>query len=96
VVREAIMGMSKTVWRERSFYRLLNRMLFRAAEPGQRYKVLERFYRLPTPLIERFYAGEATLGDKLRILSGKPPVPIGRALSCLSEAPLLAERAASV
>ena len=56
--------------------------------------MLERFYRLPTPLIERFYAGEATLGDKLRILSGKPPVPIGRALSCLSEAPLLAERAA--
>jgi lycopene beta-cyclase len=94
-VREAIVGMSKTAWRGRGFYRLLNRMLFRAAEPAQRYKVLERFYRLPAPLIERFYAGEATLGDKLRILSGKPPVPIGRALSCLSEAPLLAERAAT-
>jgi lycopene beta-cyclase len=93
-VRAAIIEMSKTAWKARAFYRLLNRMLFRAAEPARRYKVLERFYRLPTPLIERFYAGEATLGDKLRILSGKPPVPIGRALSCLSEAPLLAERAA--
>jgi len=93
--RAAIVAMSKRAWRERSFYRLLNRMLFRAAAPGERYKVLERFYRLPAPLIERFYAGEATLADKLRILSGKPPVPIGRALGCLSEAPLLAERSAA-
>ena len=95
-VREAIIAMSKQAWEARGFYRLLNRMLFRAAEPVQRYKVLERFYRLPAPLIERFYAGEATLADKMRILAGKPPVPIGRALSCISEAPLLAERAASV
>jgi len=94
-VRAAIIEMSKTAWRERAFYRLLNRMLFRAAKPTLRYKVLERFYRLPVPLIERFYAAEATLGDKWRILSGKPPVPIGRALACLSEAPLLAERAAA-
>ena len=94
-VRAAIIEMSKTAWKDRAFYRLLNRMLFRAAEPTLRYKVLERFYRLPVPLIERFYAAEATLGDKLRILSGKPPVPIGRALACLSEAPLLAERAAA-
>jgi len=93
--RAALIDMSKTAWRARSFYRLLNRMLFRAAEPGQRYRVLERFYRLPQPLIERFYAGEATLADKARILSGKPPVPIRRALGCLSEAPLLAERAAA-
>ena len=94
-VRAAIIKMSSKVWESRGFYRLLNRMLFRAAEPAQRYRVLERFYRLPAPLIERFYAGDATLADKMRILSGKPPVPIGRALGCLSEAPLLAERAAS-
>ena len=93
-VRAAVIGMSKSAWQSRSFYRLLNRMLFRAAAPDRRYKVLERFYRLPAPLIERFYAGEATLADKMRILSGKPPVPITRALGCLSEAPLLAERAA--
>ena len=73
------------VWSKRGFYRLLNRMLFRAARPDQRYRVLERFYRLPQPLIERFYAGETTLGDKARILSGKPPVPIGAALTCLVE-----------
>lgn len=73
------------VWSKRGFYRLLNRMLFRAARPDQRYRVLERFYRLPQPLIERFYAGETTLADKARILSGKPPVPIGAALTCLVE-----------
>lgn len=76
---------ARDVWSGRGFYRLLNRMLFRAAAPEQRYRVLERFYRLPQPLIERFYAGETTLADKARILSGKPPVPIGAALTCLVE-----------
>ena len=93
--REALIAASKAAWQARGFYRLLNRMLFRAAEPGQRYRVLERFYRLPQRLIERFYAGEATLADKARILSGRPPVPIRRALGVISEAPLLAERAAA-
>jgi lycopene beta-cyclase len=92
-VRAAIIAMSKAAWRERGFYRMLNRMLFRAAKPDQRYKVLQRFYRLPTPLIERFYAGRAGLADKLRILAGRPPVPLGKALVSLSEASLLAERA---
>jgi lycopene beta-cyclase len=76
---------ARDVWAERGFYRLLNRMLFRAAKPQERYKVLERFYRLPQPLIERFYAAGSTLGDKARILSGKPPVPVGAALTCLIE-----------
>ena len=30
-------------------------------------------------MIRRFYAARATLPDKIRMLSGKPPVPIGRA-----------------
>jgi len=93
--RAALIQMSTATWQARGFYRLLNRMLFRAAEPGQRYRVLERFYRLPQRLIERFYAGEATLADKARILSGRPPVPIRRALGVISEAPLLAERASA-
>lgn len=70
-------------WRSRGFYRMLDTMLFRAADPDQRYRVLERFYRLAPHLIRRFYAGQSTWADKLRILSGKPPVPIGRAVSAL-------------
>ncbi|WP_375450036.1 lycopene beta-cyclase CrtY [uncultured Devosia sp.] len=79
--------------REQSFYRLLNRMLFRAARPDRRHLVLQRFYKLPREVIERFYAGRTTASDIVRILVGKPPVPIHRALACLREAPLLkAER----
>ena len=92
--RTVITAMSKRSWRERGFYRLLNRMLFRAAEPADRYRVLQRFYRLPQPLIERFYAGRATFADQVRILSGRPPVSIGRALASMSERSLLADRAA--
>ena len=80
---------AQTVWRRGAFFRLLNRMLFRAGAPDQRYRVLERFYRLPEPLIERFYAGAPTLADKARLLLGKPPVPVRAALGCWSEAALL-------
>jgi lycopene beta-cyclase len=78
-----IRARSRRVWRQGSFFRLLNRMLFLAAEPNLRYRVLERFYRLPEPLIERFYAGRPAWSDRARILTGKPPVPVMRALSCL-------------
>ena len=67
------------------FFRLLNRMLFRAAEPTERYKVLERFYGLSQGIIERFYAGMLTKADMARILSGKPPVPLHKALYNFSE-----------
>lgn len=70
-------------WRRQRFYRLLDTMLFRAAEPAERVRIFERFYRLSPRLIARFYAGQSTRGDKLRILSGKPPVPVGRALSAI-------------
>lgn len=67
------------------FLRLLNRMLFRAAKPDARYSVLQRFYGLNQSLIERFYAGQLTWRDKLRVLIGKPPVPIHKALYNFSE-----------
>jgi lycopene beta-cyclase len=70
-------------WRRQRFYRMLGAMLFRAAEPDARYRIFERFYRLSPGLIARFYAGRSTRGDKLRILSGKPPVAVGSALAAL-------------
>ena len=39
-----------------------------------------RFYGLSEPLIRRFYAGAPTLYDRLRIVTGRPPVPFGRAV----------------
>lgn len=65
------------------FYRHLNRMMFLAAEPAERYRLFERFYRMPGPLIERFYAGRNTWWDRVRILSGKPPVSPRKALRSL-------------
>ena len=76
-------NLARVHWRHTAYYRLLARMLFEAAEPAERYVVFQRFYRLPEPLIERFYAAQSTLADRARILIGKPPVSIPRALSAL-------------
>jgi lycopene beta-cyclase len=84
-VERLIRERSIRLWRTRAFFRLLNRMLFRAARPAERYRILERFYGLPETLIARFYAGKLTGLDKVRILSGKPPVPLGAALHCIGE-----------
>jgi len=76
----AVRAHSLARWKEQAFFRLLNRMLFRAAAPGDRWAVMQRFYGLPEPLISRFYAGHPSWRDRLRILTGKPPVPLGAAL----------------
>ena len=78
-----LQGRARQLWRERGFFRLLNKMLFRAAEPAKSYRVLEHFYRLPPATIARFYSSHLSAFDKVRILSGRPPVPIGRAVSAL-------------
>ena len=90
-VRAAVRGFALRKAREDRFLRLLNRMLFRGCAPEGRRHVLARFYRLPEGLIERFYAGRLTTLDKLRIVTGKPPIPIRDALPCLPESPLLKE-----
>jgi lycopene beta-cyclase len=74
---------AKRLWRARRFYRLLGRMLFHAADPPERYRVLQHFYRLDRSVIERFYAARSTAADGLRILGGRPPVAIARALRAL-------------
>ena len=76
-------------WRRAAFYRMLAAMLLGAASPGERWRVMQRFYRLPEGLVERFYAGGSNMMDKARILAGKPPVPLGAALTAiLGRAPL--------
>lgn len=85
-LHDATHALAKATWEERGFYRMLDTMLFRAAEPEERYRVLERFYRLDARLIGRFYAGQSTMSDKARVLMGKPPVPVGRAVRALMSA----------
>ena len=74
---------AKRHWRATAYYRMLSRMLFEAAEPHKRVVVFEHFYALRGALVERFYAGRSTWPDRLRILSGKPPVAIPRAIRAL-------------
>ncbi len=76
---------SLACWKAAGFYRLLDRLLFKAAEPDRRYRLIERFYHFSPDLVSRFYAGRSTLYDKARVLTGKPPVPIISALRCLRE-----------
>jgi lycopene beta-cyclase len=84
-LRHALIAWTEAHWQSQRMFRLLNRMLFAAAEPSKRYRVLERFYRLPQPIIEGFYKGQLTLAQQARILVGKPPVPVLRALKVLTE-----------
>ena len=70
-------------WNNGRFFRALDRMLFRAATPQERVRVFEHFYRLREPVIARFYAGKLSLSDQLRILTGKPPVPVANAMKAL-------------
>ncbi|WP_181706671.1 lycopene beta-cyclase CrtY [Chthonobacter rhizosphaerae] len=87
----AIRDHAVRTFKERRFFRALNRMLFLAGRPEARVGVMERFYRLPRPLIERFYAARLTPLDKARLLAGKPPVPVGAALAAIA-APTLRRR----
>ncbi|HFB2048353.1 MAG: lycopene beta-cyclase CrtY [Hyphomicrobiaceae bacterium] len=68
-------------WNKQHYFQLLNRMLFVAARNDEHRGIFQRFYRLPRPLIERFYAAELNIWDKFQILYGKPPVSICRAMS---------------
>lgn len=81
---ERVAQRARDHWRATRFYRQLGAMLFAAAEPAERWRVFARFYTLENGLIERFYAGRSTLADRVRILCGRPPVPIGRALRALA------------
>jgi lycopene beta-cyclase len=76
----ALRDYAQREWRGQGFYRLLNRMLFLAGRPEDRWRVMQRFYHLPAGLIERFYAGRSHWRDRLRVLAGKPPVPVGEAM----------------
>lgn len=67
-------------WSNGKFYRMLCAMMFKAAKPEKRYLTLEHTYAKDEALIERFYAGKTTKMDQAALLSGKPPVPITKAI----------------
>lgn len=84
-LESAMRDYARTRWNERRFYRMLNAMLFRGAGPDERRRIFERFYRLDSGLVGRFYAASSPLRDKARVLMGKPPIPVSRGLKALWE-----------
>lgn len=75
---------ARNLWQDRAYFRLLNRLLFLAGVPEERYRILEHFYRLPDPLVARFYAARLKRGDKFRIFAGKPPISVRSAIRVLA------------
>ncbi len=81
---------ARDLWKNRAFFRLLNRMLFLAATPAERVRILERFYRLPSALIDRFFAAKLTVADKALIMmymAAKPPLPFFKAVGVVGDKP---------
>lgn len=88
-VRAHVEQYARNLWKNRAFFRLLNRMMFIAATPAERVRILERFYRLPSSLIDRFFAAGLTIADKALIMmymAAKPPLPFFKAVGVISEA----------
>lgn len=69
----ALHDLARDQRRQMAFAHRLNRMLFRWFAPEKRVGVFERFYRLPEPVIRRFYALQLTAGDRARFFVGRPP-----------------------
>lgn len=69
----ALLALARGHRRQARFARLLNWLLFCAYPPGERWHILERFYRMPEATIERFYALQTTAADRARLLVGRPP-----------------------
>ena len=82
-LRRMIEQRGRDAWRGQAFYRVLNRMLFLAGGAEDRWRIFARFFHLPQPLIERFFAGRSTALDRMRLMTGKPPVPFFSALRCI-------------
>jgi lycopene beta-cyclase len=83
--RESLMRFRRPWLSRQRFYRLVNRLMFHASEPTLRYQVLQKFYELPDDMISRFNGGRSTWADRVRILTGKAPVPLKRAFRHFSE-----------
>jgi lycopene beta-cyclase len=83
-LRGASAAWAEQHWHRGRFYRMLTSMLFGAAQPQERWRMLARFYALPETLIGRFYAGRSTRADMARVLAGRPPVAVTAALAALA------------
>ncbi|HVK60288.1 MAG TPA: lycopene cyclase family protein, partial [Bdellovibrionales bacterium] len=83
--RDSLMRFRRSWLSRQRFYRLVNRLIFNASEPTLRYQVLQRFYELPTEMLARFQGGRTSWADRLRIITGKSPLPFKKAVRHFTE-----------
>jgi lycopene beta-cyclase len=75
-MRDAVASLAAALAPQRRFGCFLNRLLFDALPPEQRWTALDRFYRLPERTIARFYACRSSALDRARVLIGRPPAGV--------------------
>ncbi|MEL6875661.1 MAG: lycopene cyclase family protein, partial [Pseudomonadota bacterium] len=80
---KALKNMATKHWKKGKFYRLLCAFMFKGADPEKRYLTLQHTYTKDENLLARFYAGKTTKRDQVALLTGKPPIPIRRAIPLL-------------
>ena len=80
---EMLRNLAQNHWKNGKFYRMLCAFLFLGADPDKRYKTLEHTYMKDEKLLERFYAGKSTRLDQANLLTGRPPIPVFRAIPLL-------------
>jgi lycopene beta-cyclase len=73
VLGPALHALVRAHRRQSRYAEQLNRLLFTCFAADAMWNVFARFYRLPEPLIHRFYALSLTPLDRARILFGRPP-----------------------
>lgn len=79
----ALRDLATRHWKDGKFYRLLCAFLFLGADPDKRYRTLQHSYAKDEQLLARFYAGKSTRMDQVKLLSGKPPISVSRAIRIL-------------
>jgi lycopene beta-cyclase len=73
VDRQPLDTIRRRLREQNRYFALLNRLMFVGLPPAERWRILERFYRLPPETILRFYGARTTRTDRARILLGRPP-----------------------
>ena len=65
---------------ERRFSRILRKMLFHSTHPSQRLQILQYFFKLPEPTLEKFIRGKISFLDVAMAVIGNPPLPLMKAM----------------
>ncbi len=74
-IRHSLSKMAEAAWQDNEFNRRLNNMMIGAIAAEHRRDIFSRFYRaLPPAIVARFYSGDLTVSDKIRILNIRPNI----------------------